>query len=257
MKAEHINKIKFLIPVFFIIVLVISSGCTQNGAGAGNETGNQRGPGTYSGQDQVAGEEMGPGPAAGPSFREGYYDNNLSVYISEELAKYPVGELTGAEAADILYISEEEKLGRDLYLMYFDIWGRRAFLNAAGSSQADIDSMNLLIERYGLEDPVKDERGMFTNASLQELYNEMVSSGSTTVWDALNSSIKFEEIQVKSLDDAMAATDKDDLKFVYENIRHSSENNIQAFLRNLVNVTAYLGPGPVIIPEDNLNETTG
>jgi hypothetical protein len=46
---------------------------------------------------------------------------------------------------------------------------------------------------------VKDERGMFTNASLQEAYNEMFSLGSLNVRDALNSSIKLEEMQIKAL----------------------------------------------------------
>jgi len=46
---------------------------------------------------------------------------------------------------------------------------------------------------------VKDEGGMFTNASLQEAYNEMFSLGSLNVRDALNSSIKLEEMQIKAL----------------------------------------------------------
>jgi hypothetical protein len=248
MKAVHINKIKILIPVFFTIALVITCGCLQNEANARAADGSPGGLGS--------GSDQGPGPAAGPSFREGYYGNSLPVNIFAELDKYPVGELTGTETADILYIAEEEKLGRDLSLMYFDIWGMKSFLNAAGSGQADLDSMEILMERYGLDDPVRDERGMFTNTSLQELYTGMVSSGSATAQDALNNSITVEEMQIKSLDDAMAATDKEDLIFVYENLRRSSENNLQDFLWSAVNITErYMGPGPVIIPGIESNET--
>ncbi|WP_421909604.1 DUF2202 domain-containing protein [Methanolacinia petrolearia] len=257
MKAVHINKIKIIIPVFFTIALIITCGCMQNEANAGTGNGSPGGPGAGSDLASAQGGEMGPGPAAGPSFREGYYGNNLSLYISEELDKYPVGELTGTEKADILYIAEEEKIGRDLSLMYFDIWGMRSFLNAAGSGQADLDSMEILMERYGLENPVRDERGMFTNTSLQELYTGMVSSGSATAQDALNNSVTVEEMQIKSLDDAMAATDKEDLKFVYENLRRSSENNLQDFLWSAVNITErYMGPGPVTIPGIEANETS-
>ena len=254
MKAVRINKIKILIPLFFTIALIMTCGCLQSGPDAGSVNMSREGPGT----GPAPGGEMEPDPAAGPSFKEGYYGNNLSVYISKELAKYPVGELTGQETTDILYIAEEEKLGRDLSLMYFDIWGMKSFLGSAGSEQADLDSMEILIDRYNLENPVRDERGIFTNKSLQELYTEMVSSGSLTVQDALNNSITVEEMQIMSLDGAMASTDKEDLKFVYENLRRSSENNIQNFLRSVLNMTvSYMGPGPEMIPGPESNGTSG
>ena len=65
-------------------------------------------------------------------------------------------------------------------------------------------------------------------------------------------------MQIKSLYDAMAATDNEDLKFVYEELRRSYENNLKDFLWNAVNITErYMGPRPAIIPGIESNETSG
>lgn len=248
MKEKYSNTIKCIFSAFFIFAAIISCGCIQSETGAGGEDANY---GDTFGPEQgpPPGEEFGPGPAAGPSFKQGYYDNNITGFISEKLSEYPVGELTVEEASNILYIAEREKLGRDLSLMYFDIWGMRTFLNAAGSNQADTDSMKILIDRYNLENPVRDERGMFTDTGLQELYSEMVSSGSATATDAINNSVQTEEIQIALLEAAISSTDKPDLVFVYENLLRGSENNLRTFTGNTGNFTPYLGPGPEIPPE--------
>ena len=62
----------------------------------------------------------------------------------------PVGVLTDEEESAILYLREEEKLARDLYTAFYDKWGIRTFSQISGSEQNHMDSMKLLVERYGL-----------------------------------------------------------------------------------------------------------
>ena len=63
-------------------------------------------------------------------------------------------ELTDAEVAGILFMREEEKLARDVYLYLYEIHPLRPFLNISKSEQAHMDAIKYLIDTYGLEDPV-------------------------------------------------------------------------------------------------------
>ena len=72
---------------------------------------------------------------------------------SEELALQSQ-ELTEDEISGILFMREEEKLARDVYLYLYEIYPLRPFLNISKSEQAHMDAIKYLIDTYELEDPV-------------------------------------------------------------------------------------------------------
>jgi hypothetical protein len=249
---------KIVLLLLMIFAITLAAGCMQN-SGKTSGVNNNGGGNISAGNGMNNDTNPGPGAGAGPSFSQGYYRNNFSENLTNEILSLPAGELTENEKSSILYITEEEKLARDTYLMYFDIWGRNVFQNIAGSEQSHMDAMEMLIDRYGLTDPVNERRGVFTNENIQNMYEKFVSSGSESVEKALNNSIYIEETDISDLEEAIAGTDKQDLRLVYRNLLNGSQRHLDSFKENLelLRLKSMMGPGPVILPPDEIENLTG
>ncbi|UUX93394.1 DUF2202 domain-containing protein [Methanoplanus endosymbiosus] len=226
--------------------MVMVSGCLDNSPGTGQGLNKQDGSGggqrMNSQNDSGGGFDGGQHIQNGSGYAGGQGGFNDSEYVTafnpsgfkQSTDAYPVGNLTEAEAADILFMAEEEKLARDAYLYYYDKWGQPVFSNIASAEETHMDSMVVLIERYSLVNPVEGEvRGVFENPELQALYDGLVTSGSVSETDALKNGALIEEIDIIDLDDAIAGTDKQDIILIYENLRRGSENHLRSFVSNL------------------------
>jgi hypothetical protein len=144
------------------------------------------------------------------------------------------GELSAAEIEGVLYMREEEKLARDVYLALYERWGTRIFQNIAQSETAHMEAVLTLIERYGLEDPAAGkEVGVFTNETLQELYDELVAQGEQSLAAALRVGAAIEEIDILDLEAYISQTNRTDIRRVYESLTRGSRNHLRAFVRNL------------------------
>ncbi len=62
--------------------------------------------------------------------------------------------LSQEEIDDLVYLREEEKLARDVYLHLYNTWGQWIFENIAASEQQHMDAVKTLLDRYGIHDPV-------------------------------------------------------------------------------------------------------
>ena len=78
-----------------------------------------------------------------------------------------------------------------------------------------------------------NEAGSFSNETLQGLYDELISRGSTSIKDALQVGAAIEEIDILDLKERMAQTDRKDILLVYDNLKRGSENHLRAFANNL------------------------
>jgi hypothetical protein len=146
----------------------------------------------------------------------------------------PSAALTMKESEDLVYMREEEKLARDVYLTLQDRWNIQAFGNIASSEQRHMESLKGLLDRYGLVDPVtKDEVGVFQNVELATLYKEIVAKGGTSALDACKMGALIEELDIRDLMDAMDRTTHEDVAVVYENLMRGSRNHLRAF-HNLI-----------------------
>jgi hypothetical protein len=142
--------------------------------------------------------------------------------------------LSDVEAQGLLYMREEEKLARDVYLVLDAQWGMPVFGNIAGSESTHMEAVKTLLDRYGLEDPVEGkDAGEFANQELQELYDQLVEQGSQSLVEALKVGAAIEEIDILDLDAYVAQTDKEDLLRVYENLARGSRNHLRAFVSSL------------------------
>jgi hypothetical protein len=153
--------------------------------------------------------------------------------IERQIGGYPLGTLTEEEQADMLYLAEEEKMARDVYRALYDNWGHVLFAHIGAAEQTHMDSIGVLINRYGLESPIREEAGAFTNAELQVLYYELVNRGSISRDGALKEGALIEEISIADLGEAIARTDNPDSIVVYEHLRRGSRNHLRAFVMYL------------------------
>ncbi|MCA9379242.1 DUF2202 domain-containing protein [Candidatus Dojkabacteria bacterium] len=141
--------------------------------------------------------------------------------------------LSEQENADLLYMREEEKLARDVYLTLYDKWGLQIFQNIASSEQKHTDSIKALLDAYGLADPFVDGIGNFANETLQQLYDDLVAQGSESAAAAARVGALIEDLDIVDLENAMAATDNEAIITVYQNLQNGSKNHLRSFTSTL------------------------
>lgn len=141
------------------------------------------------------------------------------------------GAPSASEADGILYMREEEKLARDVYLTLYEQWGLAIFQNIASSEQTHMDVVLALLAQYELNDPAAGKGvGEFENTVLQGLYDDLVEKGSRSLPQALQVGAAIEEIDIIDLQEYIAQTDKADIQRVYENLLLGSGNHLRSFV---------------------------
>jgi len=203
---------KYIIASF--VAIVVLSGCTGEDLISTENS-------TVQNVQQAAGEEEYVAPI----------DN---LHSRELMNNIPIGTLTQAEKDGLILMREEEKLARDVYLTLYEKWEQRIFSNIASSEQTHTDTVKYLIDRYDLEDPVKDDTvGVFTDPKMQKLYDDLVAQGNQSVGDAFIVGATIEDLDIKDLQDLLEETESEDILVAYENLLRGSRNHMRAFNRQL------------------------
>ena len=158
--------------------------------------------------------------------------DDLTLNQIKGLALEPLNE---GETAALLFMREEEKLARDVYVYLYNMWSVRSFNNISSSEQAHMDAVLVLIDKYELEDPAADNiYGTFQNSDLQRLYDELTNTGSASIEAALKVGAAIEEIDIIDLQQALdTSVDNQDITIVFENLMKGSRNHLRAFVSNL------------------------
>lgn len=152
---------------------------------------------------------------------------------------YPEESLTDSEKEALLFMREEEKLARDVYLELYGLWGSKVFNNISQSEQRHMDAVRCLLERYGLDDPAADkDAGVFVNTELQGLYDDLMQKGKESPEDALIVGALIEEVDIEDLESLLdnQEMDNQDLRAVFKNLNLGSRNHLRAFTKNLTNL---------------------
>jgi hypothetical protein len=145
--------------------------------------------------------------------------------------------LSAEEEADILFMREEEKLARDVYIFLYDQWANAVFDNISASEQRHMDSMAVLVNTYGLTDPVQDSRvGAFTNPDLATLFTTLTVRGQVSQLEALRVGAFIEEVDMRDIQAAIDNSDHADINQTYENLLRGSRNHLRAFVRTIENL---------------------
>ena len=145
-------------------------------------------------------------------------------------AAEPVEQID-ATTASLLFMIEEEKLAHDVYVTLGDLWGSNIFTNIAKSESTHQDQVLTLLDARAIADPRSSEVGVFVNADLQALYDQLVAQGSVSRDAAMQVGIAIEEKDISDLAATIAVEDEADVIDVYERLLAASQNHLAAFER--------------------------
>jgi len=160
--------------------------------------------------------------------------------------------LTQQQKDDLLYMYEEEKLARDVYITLGEKWDSKVFLNIQKSEQTHMDSVKSLLIKYSLPIPEvksgvvipvdedlniyipysKNNIGVFKNQKLQALYYELIKKGTLSLKDALEVGVLVEETDIADLEEKIEGV-PEDIENVYNKLLKGSYNHLDAFNKNL------------------------
>lgn len=145
-------------------------------------------------------------------------------------------DLSKAEIEAILFMREEEKLARDVYLKLDEKWESRIFDNISNAEERHMQALLCLIQKYGLEDPVgANEVGTFKNQNLKDLYEKLIEQGEKSLTEALLVGATIEDLDIADLIENLELVDNEDVQAVFGNLLKGSKNHLRAFVRNLKN----------------------
>lgn len=145
-------------------------------------------------------------------------------------------DLTDSELASILKMKEEEKLARDVYSVLAQKWGGVVFSNISAAESNHLNAIVLLMTSYGISDTSIGEAGVFADPAVQALYDELVAKASVSVDEAYKTGALIEEMDIKDLDEVLAATTNENVTLVFENLLKGSRNHLRAFNLQLTNL---------------------
>jgi hypothetical protein len=146
--------------------------------------------------------------------------------------------LTVDEATVLVFMREEEKLARDLYLNFDEQFGGTTFAQIASSEQRHMDAILRKLTRYQLPDPAAGNAiGEFSDDELQALYDDLLDEGTASELAALTVGGFVEEFDIVDNMEAGAAATQEDLQRVYEALTCGSRNHLRAFAGRIVALT--------------------
>lgn len=158
--------------------------------------------------------------------------------LDYNLSNEDINNLDAEEIAGLVFMREEEKLARDVYLTFHALYGTNIFDNIAPAEQAHTDAVLLLIDRYDIDDPSADMPiGAFQNEILQALYDDLVAQGNQNLESALFVACAIEEIDILDLMEYMSQTLYKDLLIVYQHLMDGSDNHLRAYVGQWENLT--------------------
>jgi hypothetical protein len=142
--------------------------------------------------------------------------------------------LSTLEEDDLLFMREEEKLARDVYLTLYEKWDLAVFSNIASSEQMHMNALLKLLKKYDLADPAAgNDIGEFTNTTLQSLYSTLIGTGMVDSLEALKVGGLIEEKDMVDIKEAIGRSDHADIDVVYESLLCGSRNHLRAFAQNI------------------------
>lgn len=157
----------------------------------------------------------------------------LGVLVFVSCSKEELAVLTQQEKDDLSFLREEEKLARDVYLFAFDKYGEEIFNSISQSEQKHMDKLLGLLNKYKISDPASTQRGVFSNAILQNLYNELTLQADSSLVEALKVGATIEDLDIRDIDLNMSRTDKLDIQNVYIKLGCGSYNHMRGFTDKL------------------------
>ena len=168
-----------------------------------------------------------------------------STKLATSLSALPLEDLSDAEKTSRAYMREEEKLAYDVYTQLDMSWGGqvKVFGNIAKSEATHTEAVRQLLLRYSLPDPAANlTAGMFANATLQQLYLDLLQQGTPSLVEALQVGAQIEELDIVDIQKALETVDNQDIRLVYDSLMKGSRNHLRSFAKTLAQQGATYTP---------------
>jgi hypothetical protein len=205
------------------------------GQGSGNAqgiaNGRGRGQGTGQGNGNGNGQRQGQGQNGSGAHGQGTQQES---HASDIPAAVPGATISTKVRKELVYMVEEEKLARDIYALAKATYpDARIFANINRSESTHMSEVQVLLERYDVDDPTDGNRaGVFEDDSLQKLYNSLAVRVRASRAAAIQVGIDVEVTDIADLKKAMKLKAPSDVKSVLGSLLAGSERHLAAFQRN-------------------------
>lgn len=145
------------------------------------------------------------------------------------------GDLSDEERNGLIFMRNEEKVARDVYIFFGDLYNYRVFLNIKQAEDKHMAAIKRLLDRYNIPDPVDpDDIGVFPDPGFQQMYDQFILQGQNSLHEALLVGKAIEEVDISDLQFQLTFVDNQDLINVYQNLLDASGNHLIAF-QNCIN----------------------
>lgn len=160
-------------------------------------------------------------------------NRNGSGQRGGQINDLPATELTEKQFESLVFMLEEEKLARDVYITLYKKYNHRTFNNISKSEQKHMNAIKNLLDRRELEYSIpEDTVGQFADSHLQELYDALIVRGSKSLKDALTVGFDIEVLDIKDLEELVVGM-PEDVTFVFGRLLRASFKHKAAFEKNL------------------------
>ena len=170
----------------------------------------------------------------------------------------PVVALTESQATTLAGMAVDEKLALDVYTALGDVYPEVAMFDKIAASEANhLAMVRRELTEYDVTDPtLGDAAGVFDDAAVQQLYTDLVASGSASVEAAAVVGIDVETLDIAALDAALADAPPADLVSHYTRLKERSTAHLAAFTALQADPTATFtetdpGHGAGMVDGDN------
>lgn len=165
------------------------------------------------------------------SFAKGQYNGKNYESSSQNIQtnKMQDTELSEEQIEDLIFMYQEEKVARDVYLKLHEEWGMQIFKNIANAEQTHMNAVKGLLVKYDIPIPITEEDiGSFVLPELQLLYNDLMEKGLVSKIDALEVGVIIEEKDIIDISEKMEGAPFD-IERVYGNLLDGSYSHLDAF----------------------------
>lgn len=186
-----------------------------------------------------------------------YLIPGAGIMAQKNLASEQVdGVLDYNEATHLAFMREEEKLARDVYITFHEMYpDSGAFGKIDDSEQRHTDAVAALLNRYGIEDPsTNDGVGAYTGGEwgwyFTEKYEQLVELGSQSLLDAMYIGALIEELDMHDLifcpqiivetdngvgemECGQVYSDEKPVLMLYQTLLNGSANHLKAYVYNI------------------------
>jgi hypothetical protein len=160
--------------------------------------------------------------------------DRASVDLATDTTAIEPGPATPSSTeTQLVYLIEEEKLAHDVYTKMYELWGANVFGNILESEATHQSRVLELLQARSIADPRSSEIGVFKNAELQKLYNDLIAQGSQSAGEAFKVGVAIEEKDIADITVQLATAKDSDVVSTLEALRRGSENHLRAFNRQL------------------------